>query len=420
MVHGKHLPVILRPQGHGHCLGRLEPALFQFSKKQPCPQIPQIPLPPEILRQHINLPVLHHDPVPVPGRSYLAFPGSEIAGIQKLPLLAGYVPSGPCLLPCLAQISPPSALFPLVPGVLQLLRILPVPGLLLHPQQSQKMPFPLHSVGKKTHRRTGVHAAFSPLPKGNWHRLQHRIPVKKPPDIFLILPDGKGAGRVQQVASRQQHFHCPGQNLPLQRHIIFRAVFLPDFHQLRVPAEHAFPGAGRIHQNPVEKRPQHLGQLPRAFAGDTHIADAGQLQILKKGLSPGAADIIGHQKTLSLQPGSQLRTFPPWRGAQIQNPVSRLHRQNRCRSHGTGLLKIIQPRIIVRVPGRAPVSLHIISVGCPGNLPGAIGTDRLPLLWQKLCGIDPETGPGRLPVASQPGLILAAQHLSHFCQKCLR
>ena len=148
-------------------------------------------------------------------------------------------------------------------------------------------------------------------------------------DLPFVLLGGKGAGGANEDAPRRQQRRRVFQDLGAQGGAVLhqRFIVLGGGHCLL--AEHALPGAGRIHQHPVKTAGPGGGQPGGVLVGDEGVGHPHPLQILAQHFGPRRHILVGHQKTLTLQRRRQLAGLSPWCGAQVRHPHAGLHIQQR-------------------------------------------------------------------------------------------
>ena len=97
-----------------------------------------------------------------------------------------------------------------------------------------------------------------------------------------------------------------------------RLLFLP---------KHPFAGAGGIHQNLVKKLRKRIRHMRSVLVQHPGVENSHSFQIVFQDLRTRGHILIGNQKSLSLQTGTQLTGFSARCGTQVQNPISRLNIQ---------------------------------------------------------------------------------------------
>ena len=237
--------------------------------------------------------------------------------------------------------------------------------------------------------------------------------LQEPGNGSLVLLRGKGAGGIEKLAPGSQHSGGPGQNLPLHSRALPGFSRRPGPDDRRVFPEHSFAGAGSVHQDFVEKLREALRQPGRGLVGHKQVGDPEELQISQQSFGSGVADVVGHQHPLSLKLGPQLCGLSPGSRAEIQHPLSRLHGKESRRSHGAGLLEIIESGGIEGMAGRRIRPVIEIAVIHPGNRSHRKGRQPLQLPGRQLQPVGPQAVAPLLAEALQVGLILLSQHLPH-------
>ena len=191
---------------------------------------------------------------------------------------------------------------------------------------------------------------------------------------FLIFRGVIGAGGIHQPAAGAQQLRRPVQNAGLTSGAAGGGIGLPLGAGIRLPAEHAFPGTGRVHQHRVEKARPLPGQFFGIFVDDDGVGNPQPLQIARQHLRPFGLGFVGDQKALAPQSRRQLGGLAPGGGAQIQHPLARAHVQKGGGEHGGGLLHVKSPAEMGK-PRPGPGSgQKIIAVFRPGHgIPGEQG-----------------------------------------------
>ena len=183
-------------------------------------------------------------------------------------------------------------------------------------------------------------AVFPRRKPGCFHRLRGEFRMGRQegryrPFIFLR---GEGAGGIHQPPAGA---HQPGRgmedlSLPPGAHL----------HRLLAPvcdggfllAEHALAGAGGVHQHPVEKAGETLGQGFRVLVGHQSIAHRHPLDVPGQNLCPLGVDFIAQKKSFARHPSGNLGALASGGGTEVADPFAGLGIQQSHRRHGTGLL----------------------------------------------------------------------------------
>lgn len=168
----------------------------------------------------------------------------------------------------------------------------------------------------------------------------------------LVLLRGEGAGGIDQTTTggQKRRGRIQDSRLPPRAHL----------HQLRAPVgqsggllpEHPLPGTGGVHQHPVKPAGKPLGQALWGLLEHQGVGDGHALHILGQDFGAFWVILVAHQQPLPLHLSRQLGGLAPGGGAQIQDPLTRLHAQQLRRSHGAGLLEIVQSRLVPGVQAR--------------------------------------------------------------------
>ena len=162
-----------------------------------------------------------------------------------------------------------------------------------------------------------------------------------------------------------------------------------------------------------------LSQASGSLCSYKGIFNPPQLQIPHKGFCPGAADVVGYQQSPAFQAAAKLSSLPARSGAQIQDHVPRGNRETAGRSHGAGLLKVVESCLIIRMPGGTVFTPIEKTVFHPWNRSKVKGGDFQKLFHTYLFGVYPESElTGRL-IAFQKSRKLLFQHFFHSFKKCL-
>ena len=132
-------------------------------------------------------------------------------------------------------------------------------------------------------------------------------------------------------------------------------------------AEHPFPGAGSVHQNPVKIRRKTLQKTFRRFVCNNCVCNPHAFYIFRQDFCPRRMDFIADKNPLSLHISRNLRAFSPGRSAQIQNPLPGKRPKILCGRHGAWLLDIIRARVMVRMFPGLVLGLIIITGFRPRN-----------------------------------------------------
>ena len=214
-----------------------------------------------------------------------------------------------------------------------------------------------------------------------------RMPGKESRHRFLVLLGGKGAGGVHQPSAGPEHLRRRVQNFPLPPGAHLHQLRGPVRHRRRFFAEHALPGAGRVHQNPVKKAGKPLGQGRRGFVQDQGVGNPHPLYVLGKDFCPLGVNLVAHQQAPAPHLSGNLGGLAPGGGAKVQNPLPGLWVQEHRRGHGAGLLKIVDPRVVEGV--QAGSGLRVIVV--PRFLPGHRGFHKGQRGPFPLLGVKPES-----------------------------
>ena len=188
-------------------------------------------------------------------------------------------------------------------------------------------------------------------------------------DAPLILLRSEGTGGVDQPSAGPHHIRRAIQNQVLSLGAHLHVFFAPFLTRLFLPAEHPLPGAGRVHQHPVEIAREALRQPFRRLAGHHGVGNSHPLHVFRQDLRPGGMDLVAEQNPLPAHGRPDLRSLSARRGAQIQHPFPGTGVQEGRGRHGAGLLNIIDPGLVPGMFSRLILLSVIKTVSLPGNLP---------------------------------------------------
>ena len=208
----------------------------------------------------------------------------------------------------------------------------------------------IESVASVKARSSEVHAAR--------FKAECRMTVQKRGDNILVLPEGEGAGGIDQHAAFPQTFRGAVQDRQLTHRAGSGMLGRPFRHRLRVSAEHTLPGAGSVHQHAVKKAVHPFGKSVRMGIGHNAVPDAHPLEIRKENLRTLSDILVAPQQTSAVQHRGNLGGFAAGRGTHIQHPFPRLRIKNRHRGHRGRLLRIDGARMVPRGTSNA----HLVCV----------------------------------------------------------
>ena len=209
------------------------------------------------------------------------------------------------------------------------------------------------------------------------HGLRRKVRVarKHPLDHGLVLDDGVGARRVEDLASRREHAVGLLKNGLLELCVIRRPLFLPVLHHRRLCPEHSLPGARGVDQNLV-KIPRKMNRQPlRRLRCDEHARPAHALDIFPERPGTARGDIVRIEDAAlpaapalrRLEPCEELRRLSSGGRAQIKNLVSGPNRQIFGRRHRRRVLQVVEPGVIKRTPRGVLSVRHVEPVMDPRN-----------------------------------------------------
>ena len=126
---------------------------------------------------------------------------------------------------------------------------------------------------------------FTRAAKGVVHVAQHidqlklRVALQKGRHLRFVLLRRKGAGGVHQLPAGSQCRCGAVQNLRAQLCALLYQCFAVLLLRYRLLAEHSLAGAGRIHQHPVEKLRQRLGNAGGGLVEHHGVGNAHALKV---------------------------------------------------------------------------------------------------------------------------------------------
>ena len=126
---------------------------------------------------------------------------------------------------------------------------------------------------------------FTRAAKGVVHVAQHigqcklRVALQKRCHLRFVLLRRKGAGGVHQLPAGSQCRCGAVQNLRAQLCALLYQCFAVLLLRYRLLAEHSLAGAGRIHQHPVEKLRQRLGNAGGGLVEHHGVGNAHALKV---------------------------------------------------------------------------------------------------------------------------------------------
>ena len=361
-------------------MGGLPALAFLVAQLHPRPEHPQA----RKLRQALGQ---QHHPVPKPGGAPRPGAGEQLL---EQPLELGLLPAG--------EISCKGS---------YLVNIFPHPLELGH-----EMPLAaVHGVDAP-HRQALHPRAAKPGLDGEQGEL--RVGGEEPADVVLVLLPGEGAGGVHQHAPLPHRQGRGIQNGPLALGAGGGALRAPLGHGGRVPAEHALPGAGGVHQHLVKEALEALAQ-PLGVAGGHHgVWHPQTFHVGEQRLGPGFHNLVGPEQPLPGQQPGNLGGLAPGGGAQIQHLLPGLGVQHRDRRAGRGLLHVEQPGVVggqaahTLLPGGEGVAQGGERRGLQGK-----GQRRLQLGLAALEGVAAQAPAGGLLIALEKGGVLCPQKPLH-------
>ena len=126
---------------------------------------------------------------------------------------------------------------------------------------------------------------FACAAKGVVHVAQHigqcklRVALQKGCHLRFVLLRCKGAGGVHQLPAGGQHRRCAVHDLRAQLCTLLYQCLTMLLARYRLLAEHSLAGAGRIHQHPVEKLRQRLGNAGGSLVEHHGVGNAHALKV---------------------------------------------------------------------------------------------------------------------------------------------
>ena len=231
----------------------------------------------------------------------------------------------------------------------------------------------------------------------------------------LVLGRGKGAGGVDQVPARAEHFRRFFQDLTLSHGAQSHVLGAPHGHGIRLLAEHTLTRAGSVHHDLIEEDREFLGQLGGGGVGDHGVPYPHALHVLGQDSRAGGVDLVGHQKPLTAQGGGQLGSLAAGGGAEVKYPLTGLGGTQGGGEHGAGLLDVVRPRLVEGVLAGAglPVGGVVKAVSLPRDRLPHKGRDLPQSLGSQLQGIHPQGGVDVLGVGIAEGGEVIPQHPPH-------
>ena len=175
-----------------------------------------------------------------------------------------------------------------------------------------------------------------------------RVGGEEPADVVLVLLPGEGAGGVHQHAPLPHRQGRGIQNGPLALGAGGGALRAPLGHGGRVPAEHALPGAGGVHQHLVKEALEALAQ-PLGVAGG-HPRRLAPPDVPRWRAAPGPG--ISQSRWTRAAPPRPAARQSGWtcpRGRRTNpapSPRAGGGVQHRDRRAGRGLLHVEQPGVV--------------------------------------------------------------------------
>ena len=157
-------------------------------------------------------------------------------------------------------------------------------------QPGHKVPFAALAGPDAAHlahiqRQTAGAVLFACAAKGVIHVAQHicqyklRVALQKRRHLFLVLLRRKGAGGVHQLPAGSQCCCGAVQYLCAQLCALLYQCLAVLLQRYRLLAEHSLTGAGRVHQHPVEKLRQRLGNAGGGLVEHHGVGNAHALKV---------------------------------------------------------------------------------------------------------------------------------------------
>ena len=213
------------------------------------------------------------------------------------------------------------------------------------------------------------------------HGGQLRMLAQQPGEHALILGVVEGAGGVDQRAAGGEHGHGGFEDVELALRAARGRALAPFIDGLRLAAEHALAGAGRVHEDAVKERGEARGKLLRQRAGNGGVGHAHALHIAREDLRAGGNRLVAHEQPAPGHQRGDLRALAAGRGTQVEHALAGLRVKRRDGGKRAGLLQVEQPRLVQRREAGARVPAHEV------RAPGPRHALAKPLLRQRAGGI---------------------------------
>ena len=279
----------------------------------------------------------------------------------------------------------------------------------------QKMPLALDAV-----RPQAQAAALRRADAGQLEgvRLEIGMRAQKFPHGSLVFQPVERARGIHQPAAGAHHARRVVQNRRLPRGAARGRVRVPLGRGLRVAAEHALAGAGRVHQHAVKKRGQRARQRFRRRGGHERVCHAQPLEVSEQDARAGKLDLVGKQEAPAVQPRRDLPAFAAGRGAQVEHALAgpRVERRHGC--HRGRVLQIKRARGVGDSRARLRVRRQIAPKHLPRNPRRAVRQEgRCGLLRALSPRIQAQRPARRKRERAQEGGKFVLQNFAAFVQK---
>ena len=249
-------------------------------------------------------------------------------------------------------------------------------------------------------------------------RLEIGMRAQKFPHGALVFQPVERARGIHQLSAGAHHARRVVQNRRLPRGAARGRVRVPLGRGFRVAAEHALAGAGRVHQNAVEKRGQDARQCFRRRGGHERVGNAQPLEVSEQDARAGKLDLVGKQEAPAVQPRRDLPAFAAGRGAQVEHALAGLRVERRHGRHRGCVLQIKRARGMGDSRARLRVRRQIAPKHLPRNPRRAVRQEgRGGLLRTVSLRIQAQRPPRRKRERAQEGGKFVLQNFAAFVQK---
>ena len=196
--------------------------------------------------------------------------------------------------------------------------------------------------------------------QGERHERKFRVQRQKTPEHALVLRVVERAGGIDHRAAGAEHLRGLRQNLHLAVGTAARGVGVPFVARFRLAAEHALAGAGRVHQNAVEKRGEARRERIRHGAEHDGVANAHALDVAGENLRAAGDGLVAAEQPAPRHQRGDLRALAAGRGAEVEHPLAGLGIERGDGGQGARLLHVKQAALVQRRQAGARVALDEI------------------------------------------------------------